>query len=353
MNYNYDLNLWKKVFGTEKEGFVHTSTMQRLLKNKPVEHVNPKEMPIVLKKEEWKITSCGPKDVSYNEGLIAITCLENQSLCTYDEDFREIAKYRLKTKSVSSQFHKGILYVTQSDLKNASKVNLLTVLDVQKRKIVSEHKTFGTWSKRIVINKKLGELYIANWNSNNISVFDMEKKEKPVFKGLIEAGISPRGMCLTNANKTLCVSCYYSRNIVEIDLTYKRINYISDPYKYPAYSGNLRDIHTWKNKCLITNMGRNSIIIYNPKKRVFEKEIITGRHPTTMCISNNYVYVLCTKESRIYVYDARLNSIGVSEKLRPGSFGMQLVKNSLVTASMESNAIEKWSLPPHKKQPQS
>jgi len=357
-----NLYYWKKKYGSAKYGHVSGQVSLPLYNKNIPSFENPEDYPIVLNKVFSIETSPQPKHICMSKNSMYVSCIEGSCVDMFHVHNAHATLYKsmpLSNACVHSEIYNNKLYTTSTDFNNCIlSSDKLLVTDLRKNKTHGV-KTGGKWSKFIRKHPHRPLLLVSNWRSNDISLFQVRKDGNLKLVSTTPCGVSPRGIEFTPDGKRILVACYYSRNIIEIEINGERLNisHIGIPYDFPNYSGNMRDIITdQENNCAyISNMGKNQILEYDIEKKEIRRSVCVGIYPTSLISHDNLLLTTCSKTNRIYVVDKKNMKIaGVSEPSADYPVGLCLSSDGFViTTSFNENAVEFWKLNKQKIQTQS
>ncbi len=352
MNAENNFTLWTKKYGNETSGHISAHTSQILQSQNSPHRITSSSNPIILKKSSYIKTGKYPKHLNFGRNKLFASYIEGCGIDMFefvDNKLIKITSNKLPASCIHSIIYRNLIYVSVSTLcSKKSKKDLLAVLNADNLEKLELVSTRGKWSKFIKIHPTQPLLFVSNWFSNDLSVFDIHNPEKPVFLRKIKCGISPRGIDFTPDGKIGLVACYYSRNIVEIKVSGEsnvKVTYIGKPYDYPNYSGNMRDIKIINNKsAIVSNMGRNLIHLYSIKKRKIVKSTIVGKHPNSITIyKNSHVLVSCFLSNRLYLLNVPgLKILGVSRATGKNTVGLATFGETVFSSAFGSGLIEVW-----------
>ena len=348
---------WTNKFGDARHGHVSSKTSVLLADKNPPKSHDSAALPIVLNKISELKTSPQPKHIIIKDKRVFVSCIEGR--CVDIFQFSEGNQPYLRTIKFSypcihSELIDKYLYTTLTSFSKAPfRKDIIAVTDLASN-ATTYTTTKGKWSKVIAKNPKKPMLFVSNWFSNDVSIFDVHNPSAPKFVEKVTCGISPRGIAFSPKGNLALIACYYSRNIIEIGINdiNVHIKHIGNPYDFPNYSGNMRDIaiDSPGTNAYISNMGRNLVHKYCIECKEITKSCNVGSSPNSIHLKGKILLVNCCKSNCIYVLNAEnMSVLGISEKTLLGPVGLGMLSpNIYITTSFGNNCLEIWSLNKHK-----
>lgn len=345
---NKDWQAWKNKYGNPESGHVSTRSSEKLMKTTDVSSIDVFNVPISGNLLSSHKTAAQPKQVSYDTktNLLCISCLSGRRLEIYKnpEKLELIKTFEFDLQCVEVITETGFCYFTLTDFSyDDNGTNYLGIVDLEKLVFLGMVKTGGLWSKYITVNRSLKHLYVSNWHSNSISIFDISNNSEPEYLTSIECGISPRGICVGEDPKIVYVACYYSRNIIElryINNEYVTAN-IGDPYDYPKYSGNMRDIlNLGADKYVVSNMGRNLLHLYDSRANRIVYSLTVGKSPNSISKVSKGIVVSCKGDDCLVIVDEGVQQVKSVIYTGRGPTGLSSYKDYLFCTCFDEGLLQ-------------
>lgn len=210
--------------------------------------------------------------------------------------------------------------------------------------------TGGSWSKVIRAHPD-GFVFIANWHSNDLSIIDISDIQKPQVIQVLPCGISPRGMAFSKSGNVGLVCGFYSRNVIEIrrnQLGLFEVSFIGDPFDYPHFSGNMRDIVISANEeyAYVSNLGRNLIHYYHIPTRKIKESVLVGQHPNTIVFSDsskNKLLVSCRESNTVCLVNINTRKVeGHCGNTVMKSTGLSSLPGGFLVTDFEQSYLEMY-----------
>jgi len=192
-------------------------------------------------------------------------------------------KYAKKTCFVEIAFlpERNEMWVSQMS------TNSIHVIDMKDFTYKLTIPSQGVWTKIIAFSIDHKLAFASNWESNDISVIDVEQYK--VIKKIKTSGI-PRGMAATADNKFLYVCIFSSGEMQKIDLASLKI---VKTLKFPKGAKRHIILDKKKNLFYVSDMYRGSIYVISPATDTVVKEIPVDYKLNTakMTPDGKYIFV--------------------------------------------------------------
>ena len=167
------------------------------------------------------------------------------------------------------------IWVSQMD---TGKVHILSGDDPEYQESVS---TGGKWPKVITISPDEKTAFVSNWNSNDVSVIDVQARK--LLRRIPVSGI-PRGMAVTADNKFLYVCIFSTGNVDKIDLSnytiVKNLNFGSGAARHIVLD-NARGVG------YVGDMATGRVTSFTLADDKIQKRVWAGYCPNTIAITDD------------------------------------------------------------------
>jgi len=358
--------IWRRLLKTKDEQLTFSLIWQLMKRGWRIYLKQPKEskifldlsqLPIATKKIASTSTREEPKQVSVHEGkkLALVSCMKGKTLqiFRFGGHFLVLEKeLGFSEQCVEVEVVNNLCFVTTTNFERGdAESSHLHVVDLNLMERVSSVKTGGEWSKIIKVSPDGKTLFVSNWHSHNISVFDISDHKKPILKQKIKCGESPRGLAFVDS-KTCLVAGFYSSKIHILKLDEKKQVWLKtssspdfDPIKY---QGNMRDIiyrdgdlYAW-----VSNLGRNMLHKFDISTGEIVDSFSVGKNPNAIrFLSNrsNIIAVSCRGSNAVCFFDLELEKVvKKSEKTGGVPTGMAIVDGGggILLTSFNNNSLE-------------
>ncbi len=271
----------------------------RALKSDKLEYIILNKQNSMFKFNSYYKTGIQPKSVTFiNNDQVCVPLLADNTIDVIDINNGNTVKLTVPEKySGKKGFVEALVLKNKNELWISQMINASAhVFDLTTLKYKTTVETKGTWSKVLAYNPVMNKIFLTNWESHDISVINpdsyLEEYTIPCF------GV-PRGIVFSNDYKTMYVCQYYAvvgkkqtkGEVLKIDLA---TNKVVKKFGDPGAKRHMVKIPD-KNYLIVSDMGRNSICIYDMITDKLMKEIIVFSHPNTIAVSpdSKYLYVSC------------------------------------------------------------
>jgi len=200
----------------------------------------------------------------------------------------------------------------------------------------------GSCPSQIILCPKYGHIYVANTDSNSVSVLNMDKLSLIIQ---LPTGEMPHGMAITNNEERIFVGNYGSGEITEIST---RTNEKVKDHRVQCNPWNLR-IDSDGELLYVVNYNnqfcRGGRICIHEVDTLKEKmEIYVGKMPIEVISDNKnqYLYVTDFDMDCVHIYDLENNRYSDSIGVSPMPHGVELdnKRGRLFVTSMGRNTVD-------------
>ena len=224
-----------------------------------------------------------------NDNIIIRYAIRNSHLLIYDTI--RIGKpwpEKISVAGLSLDDAKKKLYLVTKEN------NLLYVIDIQSKKVVSQH-PLGGEGYTCILSPDHKILYISCWGCDKIVLFDTYQQK---ITGSIPVGDNPNDLCITSNGKYLFVANANDNSVSVIDTRQMKVIETLNSALYPdALSGSTTNSVALSNDektLFIANADNNCLAVFDisiPGSSKSKGFIPTGWYPTCVRIANNKILV--------------------------------------------------------------
>ncbi len=172
--------------------------------------------------------------------------------------------------------------------------NSLYVVDLQSKKIVSQHPLEGE-GYTCILSPDHKMLYVSCWGCKKVILFDTGQQE---ITGEITVGENPNDLCITKNGQYLFVSCSKDDNVSVIDTRQKKVVEILNAALYPDAPGgstpNSVALNDNDKTLYIANADNNCLAVFDvsvPGSGKSKGFIPTGWYPTCVRTAKNQILI--------------------------------------------------------------
>lgn len=225
--------------------------------------------------------SAQPKSVVWLDDRRFIVNLLNGSGIEVFDFTNHLRTYKFSAKWCrESGFVEGLVDAAQNEFYvSQMTTGMFHVFNLATLAYKTNYSTRGTWTKVIAEDAKY--LYMSNWLSKDVTVFDRFTKE---FVARVKLVATPRGMAFSPDGKYLYVAIFDDALLQKIDLsTFKVVKNI----RLAPGGGNARHIVPDPAKGLfyVSDMGRDCIYKFDTASDKVVAEVKVFNNPNTICLS--------------------------------------------------------------------
>ena len=224
-----------------------------------------------------------------NDNIIIRYTIRNNHISIYDTI--RIGKpwpVKISVAGLAIDDAKNRLYVVTKEN------NSLYVLDIQSKKVVSQH-PLGGEGYTCILSSDHKILYISCWGCDKIVLFDTYQQK---ITGSIPVGDNPNDLCLTRNGQYLFVANANDNNVSVIDTRQMKIIETLNSALYPdALAGSTTNSVALSNDektLFIANADNNCLAVFNvstPGSSISKGFIPTAWYPTCVRIAKNKILV--------------------------------------------------------------
>lgn len=217
-----------------------------------------------------------------NTGSDSVTVINRQS----DQVVAVIGTGRRPMGIVTSP-RGGMVYVANSDS------NSISIIDASHNRVIDTIAlSFGISPRELAVSPDGRKLYVSNFHSNNVSIFDIAGRN---LTGRVTVGSNPMGIATNERGDRVYVVNSTSNNFSVIDPWGEIINNV-------GVGSNPTDIKFYRDKIFVVNAGSGIIYQINARSLRVEKEMTGGYGPHKL---------VGGFKNRIYVANRNSNDISV------------------------------------------
>ena len=152
---------------------------------------------------------------------------------------------------------------------------------------LGSYATGGLWPKVIHISRDEKTVYVSNWGSKDVSVFDARTR---TVRTRVDVGGIPRGMALTRDGKYLYVCIYDRRKLLKIDAS---SNVVVKQMDFGWGAARHIVLHPTLDRFYVSDMARAAVFVLDIKTDRIISEIPVADKPNTIALSpdGNHLFV--------------------------------------------------------------
>ncbi|MDF2736281.1 MAG: repeat-containing protein [Nitrososphaeraceae archaeon] len=179
-------------------------------------------------------------------------------------------------------------------------------------------------------------LYVANTDSDTVSVIDGTKKE---IKEQFKVGHKPRDIAIHTENNIMYVSNSMSNTVNIIDLENKSIKNITTEGKYPVGLA----VNERTNLVYVANTDSNTVSVINGTTNKVDSTIKVGNSPSGVAVdaNKNLVYVTNYRDGSLSVINGTTNKVDSTIKIgnTPSGVAVDANKNLVYVTNYRDDTI--------------